>query len=122
MWRLRGAFLQAAVGALAALSAEHIDPTTLAAHIATITTLLDTLRTVGMNMYGTFYDAVLARVLIAAGPTRTSRARLDTGLQLAQDTVMCLSQVDSAVSTPTLGLPTLAQLPLPLLQIIAPKP
>ena len=56
--------LQAAVGALAVLSAEHIDPTTLAAHIATITTLLDTLRTVGMNMYGTFYDAVLAPVLI----------------------------------------------------------
>ena len=44
LWRLRGAFLQAAVGALAALSADHVDPTTLAAHIATITTLLDTLR------------------------------------------------------------------------------
>ena len=46
----------------------------------------------------------------------------DRDRQAAQDTGMCPSQVDSAVSTPPLGLPTLAQLPLPLLQIIAPKP
>ena len=45
LWRLAGATQQAIVGALAALGADHLDPTALAAHIATMTTLLDTLRT-----------------------------------------------------------------------------
>ena len=38
-WRLIGATQQATVGALAALGADDLDPTALAAHIATITTL-----------------------------------------------------------------------------------
>ena len=84
MWRLRGAFLQAVVGALATLGADHVDPTKLAAHIATMTTLLDTLRTLEVNMYSTFYDAVLGRLLIAAGQPERGRHRLDTGLALAR--------------------------------------
>ena len=42
-----------------------------------------------MNMYITVYDAVLGRLLIAAGQPEQARDRLDTALQLAQDTGMC---------------------------------
>ena len=66
-----------------------LDPTALAAHIATITTLLDTWRTLEVNIYLTFYDAVLGRLLIAAGQPEQARARLDTALALAEDTGMC---------------------------------
>ena len=89
LWRLAGATQQAFVGALAALGADHVDATAVAAHIATITTLLDTLRTLEVNMYLTVYDAVLGRLLIAAGQTEQARDHLDTALRLAQDTEMC---------------------------------
>jgi hypothetical protein len=89
MWRLRGAFLQAVVGALAAPGAEQVAPTKLAAHTTTITTRRETLRTSEVNMYSTVYDAVLARVLIAAGQPEPARERLDIALALAQDTGMC---------------------------------
>jgi hypothetical protein len=39
-------------------------------------------------MFSTFYDAVLGRLLIAASQPEQARARLDTGLQLAEDTGM----------------------------------
>ena len=88
MWGLAGATWQATVGALAALGADDLDPTTLAAHIATLTMFVDTWRTVGQNIYRTFFEGVLARLLIAAGQPEAARHRLDTGLQLAQDTWM----------------------------------
>ena len=43
-----GATQQATLSALAALGADDPDPTALSAHIATITTLLDTWRTVDL--------------------------------------------------------------------------
>jgi hypothetical protein len=87
-WRLAGANQEATVSAVAALGADDVDQTALAAHIATITTLLDTFRTLEVNMFSTFYDAVLGRLLIAASQPEQARARLDTGLQLAEDTGM----------------------------------
>ena len=86
VYRLWGAAQQATVSALAALGADDLDPTALAAQIATMTTVLDTWRTVGMNIYLTSFDAVLARLLTAAGQPDQARARLDTALQLAEDT------------------------------------
>ena len=88
MWRLAGATQQASVSTLAALGADDLDPSALSAHIATLTTFLDIWRTAGLNAYRTFYDAVLGRLLIAAGQPEHARARLDTALQLAQDTGM----------------------------------
>jgi class 3 adenylate cyclase/tetratricopeptide (TPR) repeat protein len=88
MWPLVGATWQAAVDGLAALDGEHVDPTTLGAHIATITMRLETLRTLGVYMYTTVFDAFLGRLLTAAGQPEVARKRLDTGLQLAQDTGM----------------------------------
>ena len=76
-WRLAGANWQA-----------FIERGVLSAHIATKTTLLDTLRTVGLNVYSPLYDAILARVLIEAAQPKRARHRLDTGLQLAEDTGM----------------------------------
>lgn len=90
LWRRRGAFLWAVVEALGgALSADDVDATMPAADLANITTLLDSLRTLEMNMYSTFYDGVLGRLLIAAGQPETARERLDTALALAKDTGMC---------------------------------
>jgi predicted ATPase len=65
-----------------------VEPGVLSAHIATMTTLLDTLRTVGLNVYSPLYDAIIARVLIEAAQPEQARHRLDTGLQLAEDTGM----------------------------------
>jgi hypothetical protein len=42
-----------------------------------------------VNIYTTVFDAVLGRLLIAAGQPEAARERLDTGLSLAQDTGMC---------------------------------
>ena len=89
MWRLVGATWQAAVGGLAALGDDDLDPSDLGTHIATVTAFLDNLRTIGVNIYTTVFDAVLGRLLIAAGRPEAARERLDTGLALAQDTGMC---------------------------------
>ena len=87
--RLWAGIQQAAVSALAALGAGDRDPPALSAHIATMTSFVDTLRTVGLNLYPTFFDAVLGRLLTAAGQPEQARTRLDTALALARDTGMC---------------------------------
>jgi predicted ATPase len=76
------------VSGLAAIGADDIDQTALAAHIATMTTLLDHFRALQVNNFLTFYDGLLGRLLIAAGQPEAARERLDTGLALAQDTGM----------------------------------
>ena len=88
-FRLWGAAQQDTVRALAALSADDPDPTALSAHIATMTSVLDTLRTFELLMYVTYFDAVLGRLLIAAGQPEQARHRLDTALALAHDTGLC---------------------------------
>ena len=57
-------------------------------HIATLTAVLDTWRAVGVIALITFYDAILARLLTAAGQLDDARARLQTALDLADDTGM----------------------------------
>ena len=89
LWRLWGATQQATVGALAALRADKLDPTALAAHIATMTPLLDTSHTLELNIFIPSYHAVLGQLLIGAGQPERARCSLDTTLQLAQDTGMC---------------------------------
>jgi len=87
LFMLSGDTERATVSALAALGADN-DLSGLAAHIATLTTLRDTLRRLQVNAYATFFDAILGRLLIAAGQPKQARARLDIGLQLAEDTGM----------------------------------
>jgi hypothetical protein len=85
---LAGAMWQAVVSGLDAVGADDVEQTALATHIATVTTLLDSARKVGLNLFLNFYDGVLGRLLIAAGQPEAARERLDTGLALAQDTGM----------------------------------
>ncbi|HWT48004.1 MAG TPA: adenylate/guanylate cyclase domain-containing protein [Mycobacterium sp.] len=89
MWRLYGATHQAIIGGLAALGADHPDPAALSAHIATLTTLLDTFGTAGANVYRTYFDGALGRLLIAAGQPEQGRHRLDIALAVAKDTGTC---------------------------------
>lgn len=89
VWRATGALWQAAVGGLAALEGDGLDPSDLGAHGATITAFLDNLRAIGVNIYTTVFDAVLGRLFTAAGQPEAAREHLDTGLALARDTGMC---------------------------------
>jgi hypothetical protein len=89
VWRVVGATWQAAVGGLGALGADDVDQTALGGHIATMTTLLGYFRASGGNMFRTAYDAVLGRLLIAAGRPAAARECLETALALAKDTGMC---------------------------------
>ncbi|WP_234783673.1 adenylate/guanylate cyclase domain-containing protein [Mycolicibacterium celeriflavum] len=89
LWLLIGGTQQSTVNAVAALGADNHDPAGLSAHISTMTTLVDTWRAVGLNVYVTFFDAVLGRLLIVSGQLEAARHRLDIGLQLARDTGMC---------------------------------
>jgi class 3 adenylate cyclase len=88
VWRLVGAGFQASVGGLTAIGADDVDQRALEGHIATLTTLIDLFRTFEANSFRTAYDAVLGRLLIAAGQPETARERLDIGLALAQETGM----------------------------------
>ena len=90
MWRLYGATHQAIIGGLAALGADHPDPAALSAHVATLTTLLDTFHTAGANVYRTYFDGALGRLLIAGGKREQARSRLDSALAMARDTGMRL--------------------------------
>jgi class 3 adenylate cyclase/tetratricopeptide (TPR) repeat protein len=85
-WRLEADTWAEAVSGLAALAATDHSETAFAAHIDNLSTRLDTLRTLEINRFSTFYDAVLARLLTVAGRPEAARARLDTALQLARDT------------------------------------
>jgi hypothetical protein len=87
MWRLAGATWQAAVEVLAALATGG--PTALASHISTLTTFLDGLRKIDVNIYTTVFDGILGRLMIAAGQPDAARERLDIGLTLARETGMC---------------------------------
>jgi len=53
-----------------------------------MTALLDTWRALGLNIYLTFYDSAVGRLLIAAGRLDQARRDLDAALQLTQDTGM----------------------------------
>ncbi|MEO6793387.1 MAG: AAA family ATPase [Mycobacterium sp.] len=87
-WRLVGAIQQGIINALASLGADDHDPAGLSACIATTAGSIDMMRAVGQNAYGTFWDAILGRLLIAAGQLDQARAHLDAALRLAEDTGM----------------------------------
>jgi hypothetical protein len=64
---------QAVIGGLAALGADDVDLAGLVAHIATATTLVDTLHALGLLINVTIYDALLSRLLIAASQPEQAR-------------------------------------------------
>ncbi|ORW17946.1 ATP-binding protein [Mycobacterium palustre] len=87
-WALVGTAQHASVAAFRALSGPTVDPAALPAHIATITAYVDAWRALGVISLITFYDALLARLLIAAGDLDAANRRLQTALDLAADTGM----------------------------------
>ncbi len=85
-WVLIGATQRATVDALLALAAADAGSDRLRQHIEIMTMFVESWRHAEAKLFVTFYDGVLARLLIATGKTDRARMRLDTALQLGQDT------------------------------------
>ena len=83
-----GAGMAAAVRGFAALRAADLDPQSLEDAIQPISDFVDTSRAFQQNAYTTFFDALAARLLLAAGRPAQAHDRLNIGLQLANDTGM----------------------------------
>ena len=86
-WALVGAAQQATVAALSAL-AQGADVAALEPHIAALTAFVEGSRYTGAISLVTFYDAILARLLVAVGDRAGARQRLQAGLDLAERTRM----------------------------------
>ena len=86
-WRLYGAINQAGVGGLASFGARRPRPDHARGSHRDHDHVAGTLPTLALNVYITFYDAVLAQLLTAAGKPKQAYHRLDTAL--AHDTGMC---------------------------------
>ena len=87
VWRLVGATEHATVKALAALGADA-DAATLTAFAENVARRVDGSRLVHLNSYLTFHDAVIGRLLIAAGQPEQARERLEMALRHAEETGM----------------------------------
>ena len=87
-WALTGSAQQSTVSALMELTKHPVDQSALQVHIATVSSYIEAWRAFGVRSLITFYDAVLARLLIAAGDLEAARARIETALALAAETGM----------------------------------
>ena len=86
-WRGIGATEHATVKALAALSADA-DAATLMARAEKLALWVDGSRLLHLNIFLTFHDAVIGRLLIAAGQPEKARERLEMALRHAEETGM----------------------------------
>jgi class 3 adenylate cyclase/tetratricopeptide (TPR) repeat protein len=87
LWRLVGATEHASAKALAVLGA-GADAATLMARAEKVARLVDGSRLLHLNSYLTFHDAIVGRLLIAAGQPEQARERLEMALRHAQETGM----------------------------------
>lgn len=76
----------AAAMALSTVTGGSADPAALQGHIDTMTMLVDAWRAAESKLFVTFYDGVLARLLIAAGQLDRARERIAIALDLAEET------------------------------------
>jgi class 3 adenylate cyclase/tetratricopeptide (TPR) repeat protein len=81
-WAVIAATQQASVDALSALALGERDPDALRPHIDIMTMFVNSWRQAESKLFVTFYDGVLARLLIAAGRTVEARTRLEIALDL----------------------------------------
>jgi class 3 adenylate cyclase len=81
-WQRFGATEQCAIDARVLLANTARDPAALSAHIATMSLIQDTLRRIGVEAYRPINDAVIGRLLIAAGQHNQARDRLDAVLDI----------------------------------------
>ncbi|HTZ16240.1 MAG TPA: adenylate/guanylate cyclase domain-containing protein [Mycobacterium sp.] len=87
LWQAVGATQRATVKGLAALSAGD-DATTLIAKAERIAMWVDGSRLMHLNVYLTFHDAIIGRLLVAAGEPERARQRLEMALRHAEETGM----------------------------------
>ncbi|MBV8348718.1 MAG: adenylyl cyclase, partial [Mycolicibacterium sp.] len=87
LWQWVGRTEHATVKALTALDA-GADAATLAAHAEKLAGRVDASRLLQLNSYLTFHDAVVGRLLIAAGRPQMARERLEISLGHAEETGM----------------------------------
>ena len=85
-WVVMATAQQATVAALSALTAGEIAPKELETHIGILTFIVQSWREAEATLFVTFYDAVLAQLLAAAGKPDEARERLDIALQLGAET------------------------------------
>ncbi|MCT7658126.1 ATP-binding protein [Mycobacterium deserti] len=76
----------AAAAALSAVAHDTVEATELQGHIATMTMLVDAWRAAESKLFVTFYDGVLAQLLIAADHMDQARERIAIALKLAEET------------------------------------
>jgi hypothetical protein len=79
---------QATVDAMTTLASGNLDQAVVQGHLATLTMFVDIWRALEVKSLITFYDAVLARLLIAAGKPEDGRERVQMALDLAKNTGM----------------------------------
>jgi hypothetical protein len=87
LWQWVGRTEHATVKALAALGA-GADAATLMARAENLAQRVDGSRLIQLNSYLTFHDAVIGRLLIAAGQPEKARERLEMALRHAEETGM----------------------------------
>jgi class 3 adenylate cyclase/tetratricopeptide (TPR) repeat protein len=87
LWQWVGRTEHATVKALAALAA-GADAATLTARAENLARHVDGSRLIQLNSYLTFHDAVVGRLLIAAGQPEKARERLELALRHAEETGM----------------------------------
>jgi class 3 adenylate cyclase/tetratricopeptide (TPR) repeat protein len=87
LWQWVGRTEHATVKALAALAA-GADAATLADRAENLTRRVDGSRFMHLNSYLTFHDAIIGRLLIAAGRPEQARERLEMALRHAEETGM----------------------------------
>jgi hypothetical protein len=87
LWQAVGATQRATVKGLAALSAGD-DATTLIAKAERIAMWVDSSRLMHLNVYLTFHDAIIGRLLVAASQPERARQRLEMALRHAKETGM----------------------------------
>ena len=85
-WILMATAQQVVIDGLALLSSGNPDPAQLQTHIATMTFTVESWRAAEAKLFVSFYDAVLAQLLAAAGKPDEARERLDIALQLGEET------------------------------------
>jgi class 3 adenylate cyclase/tetratricopeptide (TPR) repeat protein len=84
LWQAVGATQRATVKGLAALSAGD-DATTLIAKADRIAMWVDGSRHMNLNVYLTFHDAIIGRLLVAAGQPERAQERLEMALRHAEE-------------------------------------
>jgi class 3 adenylate cyclase len=87
-WALAGAAQSATAAALIYQSGDDAEPDVLLGHVNTLTMFTDTWRALGVNALITFYDAIAARLLLAANRPAEAHERIESALALADATDM----------------------------------